>query len=60
MLKQGGILDLWLAKQITNASQCLRPPSADRGTSISALDIGALTGSLLLLVGGEGRQEKVE
>ena len=59
MLKQGGLLDLWLANEVTNVSQCLRPPSADRTTDISALNIDTLTGSFLLLAGGEG-QEKVE
>ncbi|KAK8404102.1 hypothetical protein O3P69_000275 [Scylla paramamosain] len=52
VLKEAGILDLWLAQEITNASQCLRPPSADRSTGIAALTIDALAGSFLLLGGG--------
>ena len=54
VLKEAGILDLWLAQEITNASQCLRPPSADRSTGIAALTIEALAGSFLLLGGGKG------
>ncbi|MPC89688.1 hypothetical protein E2C01_084643 [Portunus trituberculatus] len=52
MLKEAGILDLWLAQEITNATQCLRPPSADRSTGIAALTVEALAGSFLLLGGG--------
>ena len=60
ILQQGGLIDLWLAKEITNVSQCLLPPSADRSTAIAALNVEALTGSFLLLMGGEGRQQKLE
>ena len=59
MLKQGGFLDYWLGEGLTNASQCLRPPSTDLTTGISALNIDSLTGSFLLLAAGEG-DEKVE
>ena len=55
-VKEAGILDRWLDSQITNTTQCLRPPTADRTKGIAALDTEALAGSFLLLVGGERRE----
>ncbi|MPC27965.1 hypothetical protein E2C01_021162 [Portunus trituberculatus] len=51
-VKEAGILDRWLDSQITNISQCLRPPSADRSEGIAALDTDALAGCFLVLAGG--------
>lgn len=57
-VKEAGILDHWLSVQITNTSQCLRPPTADRTQGIAALSIEALAGSFLVLVGGEERKAR--
>ncbi|XP_063840046.1 probable glutamate receptor [Scylla paramamosain] len=51
-VKEAGILDQWLSAQITNTSQCLRPPTADRSEGIAALSIEAMAGSFLVLAGG--------
>ncbi|MPC27970.1 putative glutamate receptor [Portunus trituberculatus] len=51
-VKESGILDQWLSAQITNTSQCLRPPTADRSKGIAALSIEAMAGSFLVLAGG--------
>lgn len=56
-VKEAGIFDRWLDAQITNISQCLRPPTADRSKGIAALDIDALAGSFVMLVGGEDWEE---
>ncbi|XP_071549700.1 probable glutamate receptor [Panulirus ornatus] len=52
IVKESGILDKWIRAQITNTSQCLRPPSSDRREGISPLNTEALTGPLLVLAGG--------
>lgn len=49
---------MWLGAEITNISQCLRPPIADRSEGLSPLSIGDLAGSFLLLAGGEAREER--
>ncbi|XP_050692920.1 glutamate receptor-like [Eriocheir sinensis] len=50
--KQAGILDMWLGAEITNISQCLRSPIADRSEGLFRLSMGDLAGSFLLLAGG--------
>lgn len=57
-LKQAGILDLWLRDEITNASLCLRPPTADRREGLSPLSTGDLAGPFLLLAGGKTRERE--
>ncbi|XP_063593053.1 glutamate receptor ionotropic, kainate glr-3-like [Penaeus indicus] len=52
IIKHSGILSKWIGDQITNTSQCLRPPSADRTESISALNIEAFLGPLSVLLAG--------
>lgn len=52
-VKEAGFVDHWLDAQITNTSQCLRPPNADRRDGISPLSIEDMAGSFLLLAGGE-------
>ncbi|XP_050693218.1 probable glutamate receptor isoform X2 [Eriocheir sinensis] len=51
-VKEAGILDRWLGAQITNTSQCLRPPTADRSDGITPLNIEDMAGCFLVLVGG--------
>ncbi|XP_037792822.1 glutamate receptor 1-like [Penaeus monodon] len=51
-VKESGLLERWMASQITNTSQCLRPPSSDRRDGIEALDLEAFSGPLLVLAGG--------
>ncbi|XP_063840047.1 glutamate receptor ionotropic, delta-2-like isoform X1 [Scylla paramamosain] len=51
-VKESGILNRWIGAQITNTSQCLRPPTADRSEAIAALSIQSMGGSFLVLVGG--------
>ncbi|XP_066984755.1 probable glutamate receptor [Macrobrachium rosenbergii] len=48
-LKESGIFDKWLNDQITNTTECLRPPSADRGNQISALGLESLAGIFIVL-----------
>ncbi|XP_050692940.1 glutamate receptor ionotropic, delta-2-like [Eriocheir sinensis] len=55
-VKEAGILDRWLGDQITNTSQCLRPPSADRSEGLSPLNIDDMAGCFLVLAGGEARE----
>ncbi|XP_069995853.1 probable glutamate receptor [Penaeus vannamei] len=52
IIKHSGILSKWIGDQITNTSQCLRPPSADRREGISALNIEAFLGPLSVLLAG--------
>ncbi|XP_069995848.1 glutamate receptor ionotropic, kainate 1-like [Penaeus vannamei] len=52
-VKESGLLERWMASQITNTSQCLRPPSSDRRDGIEALDFEAFSGPLLVLAAGE-------
>ncbi|KAK4322522.1 hypothetical protein Pmani_006703 [Petrolisthes manimaculis] len=50
-MKESGLLDIWLEGQITNTSQCLKPPSADRSTSdIAALGLQSFFGPLIVLL----------
>ncbi|MPC24171.1 glutamate receptor ionotropic, kainate 1-like [Portunus trituberculatus] len=51
-VKESGILNRWIGAQITNTSQCLRPPTADRSEAIAALSIESMGGCFLVLVGG--------
>ncbi|XP_069172269.1 glutamate receptor 1-like [Procambarus clarkii] len=52
VVKEAGLVAKWLGEQITNTSQCLRPPSADRRDGISPLNLDAFVGPLLVLFGG--------
>ncbi|KAK3880380.1 hypothetical protein Pcinc_015146 [Petrolisthes cinctipes] len=50
-MKESGLLDIWLEGQITNTSQCLKPPSTDRSTSdIAALGLQSFFGPLIVLL----------
>ncbi|XP_042204243.1 glutamate receptor-like [Homarus americanus] len=51
-VKESGILDKWLAAEITNTTQCLRPPTSDRGNAVAALNVDVMAGPFLVLVGG--------
>ncbi|XP_064099265.1 glutamate receptor ionotropic, kainate 3-like [Macrobrachium nipponense] len=51
-LKESGIFDKWLNDQFTNTTECLRPPSADKGNKMSALGLESLAGIFILLVVG--------
>ncbi|XP_076068146.1 putative glutamate receptor isoform X1 [Oratosquilla oratoria] len=52
-LKEAGFIDKWLGAELTNTTQCLRPPSAD-GTSegIRPLDLASFLGVLLVFGAG--------
>ncbi|XP_076069811.1 uncharacterized protein LOC143041690 [Oratosquilla oratoria] len=54
-VKESGIFDKWLADELTNTTQCLRPPSSD-GTSegIKPLNIENFLGPILILAAGLG------
>ncbi|XP_063840062.1 probable glutamate receptor [Scylla paramamosain] len=49
VLKEAGLLDKWLGEQITNTTQCLRPPSADSREGVSPLSVTAFSGPLACL-----------
>nr|XP_053634336.1 glutamate receptor-like [Cherax quadricarinatus] len=51
-VKEAGLISKWLGEQVTNASQCLRPPSSDKRDGIAALNLDAFAGPLLILLGG--------
>ncbi|XP_066982154.1 probable glutamate receptor [Macrobrachium rosenbergii] len=53
-VKEAGLIDLWLKREITNTSQCLQPPSADRSSSAGIkLKLESFIGILLVLGAGE-------
>ncbi|XP_068216605.1 glutamate receptor ionotropic, kainate glr-3-like [Palaemon carinicauda] len=52
-VKQGGLVGKWLKDQITNTTECLKPPSSDRRDGIKALDLNVFAGPLIFVVGGE-------
>ncbi|XP_045589658.2 glutamate receptor-like [Procambarus clarkii] len=52
MLRDTGVLAKWLGNEITNTSQCLRPPTSDRRISMQPLSIDSFLGPLILLFGG--------
>ncbi|XP_068205358.1 glutamate receptor-like [Palaemon carinicauda] len=43
-LKESGIFDKWLNDQFTNTTECLRPPSADKSSKMSALGLESMAG----------------
>ncbi|KAG7156340.1 Glutamate receptor-like 14 [Homarus americanus] len=52
-VKESGVINLWLQKEITNTSQCLLPPSAGKSTNtVSGLDLDSFMGSIIVLAGG--------
>ncbi|XP_071548115.1 glutamate receptor-like [Panulirus ornatus] len=51
-VREAGMVDKWIQEQVTNTSQCLRPPNSDRREGISPLNFEAFSGPLLLLMGG--------
>nr|XP_053634335.1 glutamate receptor ionotropic, kainate 1-like [Cherax quadricarinatus] len=53
MVKESGLLARWMGLEITNTSQCLRPPSSDKREGIAALSLEALFGPFLVLATGE-------
>ncbi|XP_063840053.1 glutamate receptor ionotropic, kainate glr-3-like isoform X2 [Scylla paramamosain] len=52
MITEAGLVQHWLTEEIGSIPQCLRPPSADRGLGIAALNFEAFSGPLLVLAGG--------
>ncbi|XP_068209415.1 probable glutamate receptor [Palaemon carinicauda] len=52
-LMESGILYYWHSSYFANATQCLRPPAADRSAEdITALNIKAFGSSFILMAGG--------
>ncbi|XP_053634333.2 glutamate receptor 2-like [Cherax quadricarinatus] len=52
MVKESGLLARWMGLEITNTSQCLRPPSSDKREGIAALSLEAILGPFLVLASG--------
>ncbi|XP_069943792.1 glutamate receptor-like [Cherax quadricarinatus] len=52
MLRDTGVLSKWLENEITNTSQCLRPPAYDRGHGIQPLGLDLILGPLLIVLAG--------
>ncbi|XP_069943816.1 glutamate receptor ionotropic, kainate glr-3-like [Cherax quadricarinatus] len=52
-VKESGLLEQWMRTEITNTSQCLRPPSSDQRDGRSALSLEALIGPFLVLAAGD-------
>lgn len=52
MLRDTGIIAKWLGSETTNTSQCLRPPTSDRRSSIEPLSLDSFLGPLLCVVAG--------
>ncbi|XP_042858746.1 uncharacterized protein LOC122244837, partial [Penaeus japonicus] len=53
-VKESGLLAKWMSQEISNTSQCLKPPTSDRRDAIVPLSISAFLGPLLVLMGGLG------
>nr|XP_045588543.1 probable glutamate receptor [Procambarus clarkii] len=51
-VKESGLLDKWLGAQLTNTSQCLRPPTSDQGAGIASLTVEVFLGPFLVLAAG--------
>ncbi|XP_069172330.1 glutamate receptor ionotropic, kainate 2-like [Procambarus clarkii] len=49
MVKESGLLERWMGTEITNTSQCLRPPTSDKRDTFSALSVQAFSGPFLVL-----------
>ncbi|XP_068216603.1 glutamate receptor 4-like [Palaemon carinicauda] len=49
---ESGLLDMWMGSELTNTSQCLRPPSSDKRDGISALNLEAFYGIFTVLLIG--------
>nr|XP_045589652.1 glutamate receptor ionotropic, kainate 5-like [Procambarus clarkii] len=52
MAKEAGLLERWMGTEITNTSQCLRPPTSDKRDGILALNLEALSGPFFVLAVG--------
>ncbi|XP_045118790.1 uncharacterized protein LOC123508869 [Portunus trituberculatus] len=48
-LTEGGLWDEWLARQLGNSKECLKPPTADRGKGVKPLGVQDILGLLVLL-----------
>ncbi|XP_076063465.1 ionotropic receptor 93a-like [Oratosquilla oratoria] len=54
-LKESGIFNHWLRSEITNATECMKPPGKTRGQEVVApLNLSNFLGSFLLVLGGLG------
>ncbi|XP_045589659.2 glutamate receptor-like [Procambarus clarkii] len=49
MVKEAGLLERWMGTEITNTSQCLRPPTSDKRDGFSAFSLQALSGPFIVL-----------
>ncbi|XP_064111335.1 glutamate receptor 1-like [Macrobrachium nipponense] len=53
IIMESGLLDMWMGAELTNTSQCLRPPSSDKRDGISALNLEAFYGIFIVLSMGK-------
>ncbi|XP_071513089.1 glutamate receptor-like [Panulirus ornatus] len=51
-LRSAGIISKWLGTEVTNTSQCLRPPSSDRRSGIEPLSLDSFLGPVLSMAAG--------
>ncbi|KAK8404112.1 hypothetical protein O3P69_000285 [Scylla paramamosain] len=51
-LIEAGLLDYWLISEISNTTQCLKPPTADRSQGVQPLSLTSLLGTMYLLAAG--------
>ncbi|KAK8404109.1 hypothetical protein O3P69_000282 [Scylla paramamosain] len=51
-LTEGGLWAEWLAWQLGNSKECLKPPTADRGEGVKPLGVQDILGLLILLAIG--------
>ncbi|XP_063840059.1 uncharacterized protein LOC135088927 [Scylla paramamosain] len=51
-LTEGGLWDEWLARQLGNSKECLKPPATDRGEGVKPLGVQDILGLLVILAIG--------
>ncbi|KAK3895690.1 hypothetical protein Pcinc_000613 [Petrolisthes cinctipes] len=52
-LRESGLIAHWLNRELSNASECLQPPTSDRYDFIQSLPLPAFLGSILMVLTGE-------
>ena len=52
-LTEAGLWDKWLGWELANATDCLKPPSADRGEDVKPLGVVNMLGVMVVLTGGK-------
>ncbi|MPC24164.1 Glutamate receptor [Portunus trituberculatus] len=51
-LTEAGLWDEWLGRELANATECLKSPSADRGSGVKPLGLVNMLGVMVLLAAG--------